>query len=287
MIKSKDTLFPRNYTLNCKGRMIDLSTPIIMGIINITPDSFYDGGKIKNDKDLLHKVEKHLNEGAKIIDIGAFSSRPGAESIDEKTELKKLDMVCSIIKNEHPESLLSVDTYRSSVAVQVINQGCDIINDISGSSMDEKLLSICGEYKIPYICMHSNENPFDHQNIPKYESVTYEVLNYFKEKIDLIIQSGVTDVIIDPGFGFAKSMRDNFKLLKEMNSLKTLDKPILVGVSRKRMIYKTLNITAQEALNGSTAIHSLALINGGNILRVHDVKEAKEVVDLHIAYKKA
>ena len=287
MIKSKDTLFPRNYTLNCKGRIIDLSTPIIMGIVNITPDSFYDGGKIKNDSDLLHQVEKHLNEGAEIIDIGAFSSRPGAESIDEKTELKKLDMICSTIKKHHPESLLSIDTYRNTVAKRVINQGCDIINDISGSSMDEKLLSVCAQYDVPYICMHSNDNPFDHNNIPEYKSVTLDIINYFKEKIDLCTQAGIKDVIIDPGFGFAKSMEDNFKVLKEMNSLKMLDKPILVGISRKRMIHKTLNITAQEALNGTTALHSLALLNGGNILRVHDVKEAKEVVDLHLAYNKA
>ncbi len=287
MIRSKDTLFTSNYTLNCKGRIIDLSTPQIMGIVNLTKDSFYDGGKIKNDKDLLNQVEKHLSEGATFIDVGAFSSRPGAQSIDEQKELSILENTCGLIKSHFHESLLSVDTYRSSVSESVINNGCDIINDISGSSLDKNILSICGKYKVPYIGMHSAKNPFDHKIIETNRNITNDVLNYYLDLKQEALNSGIVDFIIDPGFGFSKTMNENFKLLKEMKSLKQINSPVLVGISRKRMIHQTLNSNPNEALNGTTALHMLALNNGANILRVHDVKEAKEVVVLHESYKNA
>lgn len=284
MIKSKDTVFEKKYSLNCQGTIIDLSTPKVMGIINLTPDSFYDGGKIKSDKDLLEQAEKHLSQNAEFLDIGAFSSRPGAQSISEDEELLRIDASVKLIKKEFPKSTLSIDTYRSKVAELVLNQGASIINDISAGS-DENIYKVCAYKNAPLVLMHNHLHAFNHEELLNKEQVVPETISFLNTKIDMATKYGVKDVIIDPGFGFGKTMDANYTLLKEMKALRMLDCPILVGISRKRMIYQTIKSDASQALNGTSALHMLSLLNGGHILRVHDVKEAKEVVDLYLAYK--
>lgn len=284
MIKSKDTVFEKNYSLNCQGRIIDLSTPKVMGIINLTPDSFYDGGKIKSDKDLLEQAEKHLSQKSDFLDIGAFSSRPGAKSITEDEELLRIDASVKLIRKEFPNATLSIDTYRSKVAKLVLNQGASIINDIS-AGYDEDIFKVCTENRAPLVLMHSHKHAFNHEILLDKQDVVHESIAFLKNKIEKATIEGVKDVIIDPGFGFGKTMDANYTLLKNMKALRMLDCPILVGISRKRMVYETINSDASKALNGTSALHMLSLLNGGHILRVHDVKEAKEVVDLYLAYK--
>lgn len=284
MIKSKDTVFEKKYSLNCQGRIIDLSTPKVMGIINLTPDSFYDGGKIKSDKDLLAQAEKHLKHNADFLDLGAFSSRPGAQSIDEDEERKRLDNSVSKIKKEFPKASLSIDTYRSKVADQVLTQGASIINDISAGS-DPDIFTVCSKHNAPIVLMHHFKDAFNQEDLLDNKSVVSDVIQFLEPRIEKAFEAGVKDVIVDPGFGFGKELQANYTLLKELKALKRLNCPILIGLSRKRMVYQTLNTEASKALNGTSALHMLSLLNGGQILRVHDVQEAKEVVDLYLAYQ--
>ena len=267
-------------TINCNGNLIDLSTPKVMGILNITPDSFFDGGKYKNETDILSKVEKMLSDGATFIDVGAYSSRPGAKHISEKEELQRILPVIKLLVNKFPDIIISVDTFRSNVAQQTIKAGAAVINDISAGKMNEKMLSTVAQLQVPYIIMHMQGTPQNMQQNPQYENITTEVISFFAEQLFKLHQLKVNDVIIDPGFGFGKTTEHNYELLKNLSLFKSLEIPILAGISRKSMLYKPLEITAQQALNATTAAHTIALLNGANILRAHDVKEAIEAVKI-------
>lgn len=267
-------------TINCKGTLIDLSSPKVMGVLNITPDSFYDGGKYKNESEILHQVEKMLFEGATFIDVGAYSSRPGAQHISEEEELKRILPVLRLLMKHFPEIIVSVDTFRSNVAKETIAVGAAMINDISGGKMDAKMFETVANLQVPYIVMHMLGTPQNMQKNPVYKDVTQEIISFFAEQIFNLHQLKLNDVLIDVGFGFGKTNAHNFEILKNLSLFENLDVPILAGISRKSMLYKTLDISAQEALNATTSANTIALLNGANILRVHDVKEAMEAVKI-------
>ena len=267
-------------TINCKGNLIDLSTPKIMGILNCTPDSFYDGGKYKNESEILGQVEKMLNEGATFIDIGAYSTKPGADFVTEEEELQRLLPIIDLVLQHFPETLLSVDTFRSKVAQKAVENGAAIINDISAGMLDENMLETVAKLQVPYIMMHMKGNPQTMQSLTDYTDIVKEMIFYFSERINKARSFGLNDIIIDPGFGFAKTLEQNYEVLQKLDYFNILELPILVGVSRKSMIYKLLENSPQEALNGTSVLNTIALQKGANILRVHDVKEAVESVRL-------
>lgn len=267
-------------TINCKGRLVDLSAPKVMGILNVTPDSFFDGGKYKDENSILSQVETMLNAGASFIDIGGYSSRPGADFVSEREELQRVVPIVKLIIKHFPNTLISIDTFRSIVAEQSIYAGAAIINDISAGKLDDNMLVTIGRLGIPYIMMHMRGNPKTMQQLTSYDDLAKEIISYFAERISKAHAEKINDIIIDPGFGFSKTREQNFELLSNFELFKMLDKPILAGVSRKSMIYKTLNTTSGQALNGTTALHMVALQKGAKILRVHDVKEAMECVTL-------
>jgi len=268
-------------TINCRGKLVSLDTPKVMGILNLTPDSFFDGGKFDDKTKIFSQVEKMLSEGADFIDIGAISSRPGASLITVKEELERLIPVLKELVKSFPEALFSIDTFRAEVAKQSIENGAAIINDISGGNLDENMFKTIAKLKCPYILMHMRGTPETMNSLANYENLTTDIIQELVFKIDKLIELNVSDIIVDPGFGFSKTVAQNFELLKELVILKKIiDLPILVGISRKSMIWRTLNVTANEALNGTTALNMIALEKGSNILRVHDVKEAKETITL-------
>lgn len=267
-------------TINCKGTLLDLNSPKVMGILNITPDSFYDGGMYKDEMSILNQTEKMLSDGATFIDVGAYSSRPGAAEVSEEEELKRIVPVVQLLIKTFPEIIISVDTFRSKVAQETINLGAALINDISGGNLDSNMYETIAKLKVPYILMHMAGTPKTMQNNPTYEDVTKDLIYFFSEKIDKLHRLNVSDIIIDVGFGFGKTIEHNFQLLRNMSLFQHLDKPILAGLSRKSMLYKTLDITAKDALNVTTSANTIALLNGANILRVHDVKEAVEAVNI-------
>lgn len=268
-------------TLNCKGKLIDLQTPKVMGILNVTPDSFYDGGQFKNQDDILKQVEKMLTQGATFIDVGAYSSKPNAAFVEENEELKRIIPIVSLLFKTFPEINISIDTFRSKVAKQCIEAGAAIINDISAGYLDQNMLQTIANLKVPYIMMHMRGNPQTMQQQTEYNHLIKDILFYFSERIAKAKAHGINDIIVDPGFGFAKNLEQNFKLLNNLETFKTLEHTLLVGVSRKSMIYKTLNTDAKNALNGTTALNMIALQKNAKILRVHDVKEAVECVKLY------
>jgi len=267
--------------LNINGGVFDLSSPKIMGVLNVTPDSFYDGGVFSNEKKILAQVEKMILDGADIIDIGGFSSKPGAKTISLKEEEKRVIPIIKLINKTFNKIIISVDTFRSEIAEKSLNEGASIINDISGGDLDKNIYQISYKYKAPYIMMHMNGVPLNMQNNPKYENINHDIIKDFTSKIDSAEKKGVCDIIIDPGFGFGKTIQHNYKILNNLKLYTVLKKPILVGISRKSMIYKLLKTDPSKALNGTTSLNTIALINGANILRVHDVKEAKEVIKLY------
>jgi len=267
-------------TINCKGQIIDLSTPKIMGILNITPNSFYDGGKYSLENNAIAQVEKMLKEGATFIDIGAYSSKPNAEFVSEEEELNRIIPVVKAILNKFPEALLSIDTFRSRVAQECINKGAALINDISAGSLDEKMMEVIASNNVPYIMMHLRGTPQTMQDQTNYEHIINEILTYFSDKVNKARSLGINDLIIDPGFGFAKTTDQNYEILSNLELFKMLELPILAGVSRKSMIYKTLDTSPEEALNGTTVLNTIAITKGATIIRVHDVKEAMECVKL-------
>ena len=267
-------------TINLNGNLMDLSTPKIMGILNVTPDSFYDGGMFDSNKKILDHVEKMLTDGADIIDVGGYSSRPGAKEVKLKDEIKRVVPTIELIKKEFNETTISVDTFRSEVALQAVNSGASIINDISGGDLDPNMFNCVAELNVPYIIMHMQGNPKNMQNNPLYENVIVEIIENLSKKVFKATEAGVIDVIIDPGFGFGKTIEHNYKILSELSFFKELDCPILVGLSRKSMIYSVLEEKPENVLNGTTCLNTVSILNGANILRVHDVKEAKEVVKL-------
>ncbi|MEO6174896.1 MAG: dihydropteroate synthase [Flavobacterium circumlabens] len=266
--------------INCKGQLIDLSTPKVMGVMNVTPDSFFDGGKYKNEYEIVTRAGKILTEGATFIDIGAYSSRPGADFVSEQEEIDRIVPAIEIILKHFPEALLSIDTFRAEVAKASIESGAALINDIAAGELDDKMFDVIAHYNVPYIMMHMRGNPQTMQTMTQYEDIVKEMLFYFSEKVKKARSLGINDLILDPGFGFAKTTEQNYEVLQKMELFNSLELPVLVGISRKSMIYKTLNITAQEALNGTTVINTIALTKGAKILRVHDVKEAMECVTL-------
>lgn len=267
-------------SINCKGTLIDLSTPKVMGILNITPDSFFDGGKYNNQASIISQVEKMLSEGATFIDVGAYSSRPGAKNISETEELERILPVIKLLIKEFPNILLSIDTFRSAVAKECIKYGACIINDISAGSLDNQMFPTIAELQVPYIIMHMQGLPENMQLNPVYNNITQEILKYFSEKLAELRSLSINDIIIDVGFGFGKTIKHNFELLNNLSFFKSLDVPMLVGLSRKSMLYKSLKITPNQALNATTVANTIALQNGAHILRVHDVKEAVETIKI-------
>ena len=267
-------------TINCKGTLIDLTSPKVMGVLNITPDSFFDGGKYKSESDIISQVEKMLSDGATFIDVGAYSSRPGATHISEEEELQRIIPVINLLLKNFPKIIISVDTFRSKIALATINAGAAIVNDISGGKMDDNMFSTVANLQVPYILMHMLGTPQNMQKNPVYEDVTKEIISFFATQIHQLQQLKLNDIIIDVGFGFGKTNNHNFEILKNLQLFKSLDTPILAGLSRKSMLYKTLDISAQEALNATTSANTIALLNGANILRVHDVKEALEAIKI-------
>ena len=269
--------------INCKGTLIDLSQPRVMGILNCTPDSFYDGGRHSNESLLLQQAEKMLAEGADFIDVGAYSSKPNAEFVTPEEELKRITPVIELILKNFPDAIISADTFRANVAKACIDAGAAIINDISAGLLDENMLATVGKLKVPYIMMHMRGTPQTMVTLTQYEDIVKEMLLYFSERISAAREAGINDIIIDPGFGFAKTLQQNYEVLGKLELLKIAGLPILAGVSRKSMIYKLLGITPADALNGTTVLNTLALNNGAAILRVHDVKEAVEAVKIYNA----
>jgi dihydropteroate synthase len=267
-------------TINCKGKLIDISSPKVMGILNVTPDSFFDGGKYKNETDILLQVKKMLLEGATFIDIGAYSSRPGAKHISEEEELQRIVPIIELLVHHFPEILISVDTFRSNVAQKTIEAGAAIINDVSGGKMDSEMFNTIAKLQVPYIVMHMLGTPQNMQENPQYKNVTKELISFFASQLFKLHQLKVNDVLIDVGFGFGKNVAHNYELLKNLSLFKNLDAPILAGISRKSMLYKPLETTPQLALNATTSANTIALLNGANILRVHDVKEAIEAIKI-------
>ena len=270
----------KNMTLNINGSLFDLSSPKVMGILNVTPDSFYDGGNFSNHNEIIEHVSKMISEGADIIDVGGYSSRPGAKNISVKEEEDRVIPIVKLISKTFRKTIISVDTFRSEIATKALDSGASIINDISGGELDPKMYKSVSQFKAPYIIMHMKGNPSNMQDDPKYNNVVVEVIKNLSKKIIDAENSGIIDVLIDPGFGFGKTLNHNYKLLNDLKLLKILERPILAGLSRKSMIYKILKNSPEEALTGTISLNTIALINGANILRVHDVKEAKETIKL-------
>ncbi len=272
-------------TINCLGVLIDFISPKIMGILNLTPDSFYDGGKLKNEYLIVKKAEQLIEEGANFLDLGGYSSRPGAQDITVLEEISRVQPIVKLLVKEFPGVILSIDTFRSEVAKACLDSGAGVINDISAGNLDSEMMKTVAEFNVPYIMMHMKGTPQTMQSLAEYKNVTTEVCYYFSEKIAEARAYGINDIIVDAGFGFAKTSEHNFELLNGLDYLSALEVPVLTGISRKSMIYKTLNTTSKKALNGTTALHMVALQKGSNLLRVHDVKEAKECILLYEALK--
>lgn len=273
------------YTLNCKGRLITIDGSLVMGILNVNNDSFYAGSRTSTVELMLEKANEMLNEGADILDIGGQSTRPGSVLIRPDEELRRVIPSIERIKKNFPEAVISIDTFYAGVARDAVAAGASIINDVSGGQMDDDMIATAGLLNVPYVCMHMKGTPQTMNEYTNYENVTKEMLEYFVRKVAECRKAGIKDVIIDPGFGFAKNVDQNFTLLKNLAVFKMNDVPIMVGLSRKSTVYKTLQTTAEHALNGTAVMHTLALLNGADILRVHDVKEAKEVIRLVKCYQ--
>ena len=266
-------------TINCKGKLLDLTIPRVMAILNITPDSFYDGSKYKDLESVRLQIEKFVSQGADIIDVGGYSSRPGADDIEESEEKRRLEPVLNLLAKNFPDVIVSLDTFRSEIAGWAIKDfGVAIINDISAGEIDMKMAETVCKFQVPYIMMHMKGTPANMQKDPKYNNVIEEIIRYFSKKNEKFLQLGLHDIIIDPGFGFGKTIDHNYQILNYLNEFKILELPIMVGLSRKSMIYKFLGFSANEALNGTSVLNTIALLKGANILRVHDVQEARECI---------
>lgn len=275
----EDSVFPTKITFQSKGKVFLIDEPWIMGILNVTPDSFYSGSRVDRST-LLKKAEQMLAEGAKILDVGGYSSRPGAEDISGQEESDRVCDCITQIKTQFPETLISIDTFRSVVAKNAVEAGADIVNDISAGELDPKMIATVGGLDVPYIAMHMRGKPTTMQGLTDYTELLNDMLKYFSRKMNACKEAGIKDVIIDPGFGFAKTLEQNYWILKNLSYFKIIQAPILAGISRKSLIYKKLKVTAEKALNGTTALNMVALQNGATILRVHDVIEAKQTVIL-------
>lgn len=277
---SKTNPLSIKHTIKIKGEIIDLSSPKVMGIINVTPDSFFSGSRKTNDLEILKDAEKMLSEGATFLDVGGYSSRPGAEDIAVEEEITRVVKPIEVIVKRFPEAIVSIDTFRSEVARSAFDAGASIVNDISAGHLDEKMLSTIAELDVPYIAMHMKGTPQTMKGLTDYDDLLQDVMQYFSDVLEHCNHLGIKDVLIDPGFGFAKTAEQSFDLLNKLDHFHHLNRPLLVGVSRKSMIYRTLNLTAEEALNGTSVLNTVALFKGAAILRVHDVKEAVEAIKL-------
>lgn len=267
-------------SINCKGNLIDLSSPKVMGVLNITPDSFFDGGKYNNEKAILYQVEKMLDEGATFIDVGAYSSRPGAKHISKKEELERIVPVIKLLIKEFSNIIISLDTFRSEVVKQCVLEGASLVNDISAGELDNNMFKTIAQLQVPYIFMHMQGKPQTMQQNPEYTNIVKDIIFYFSKKINKLRTLGVNDIISDVGFGFGKTLEHNYQLLNNLELFNNLETPMLVGLSRKSMLFKPLEITPNEALSATTAANTIALLKGANILRVHDVKEAVETIKI-------
>lgn len=281
-------VLPVNTTLNCAGKLLCLNQPVVMGILNLTPDSFFDGGKYILPNAFLQQAEKMLTKGASLLDIGGMSSRPGAKLIPPDEEMRRVVPAITAIKQRFPEAIISIDTVWATTAAEAVAAGAGMVNDISAGSIDAQLLPTVAKLQVPYVLMHMQGTPQNMQQNPVYTTnVVEDLLTFFTQKLAYLRSIGITDVVLDPGFGFGKTVEQNFTLLKNLSIFRLLGLPVLAGISRKSMICRTLNISPQQALNGTTALHSLALLNGANILRAHDVQEAAETIKLMTAYHAA
>ena len=276
----KDSVFYRKHMLNIDGKLLSLETPIVMGILNVTPDSFYSETRVSGEKDLLEKASKMLEDGAAILDIGGYSSRPEATNISEEEEISRVIPAIKQVVNNFPEAIISVDTFRSNIAKQAVEAGAKIVNDISAGELDVDMFQVVASLKVPYIAMHMKGNPQNMLQNSNYENLLLEITNYFYNKLFKLHSLGITDIVIDPGFGFSKTKEQSLHLLNNLDILKKIDAPLLVGLSRKSLIYKTLKVNSEDALNGTTVLNTIAILKGASILRVHDVKEAVEIVKL-------
>lgn len=266
-------------TINIKGQLLSLDEPQVMGILNVTPDSFYAGSREQTEAAIIDRIETILREGASIIDVGGYSSRPDAAEVSETEEMQRLEMALQPLLQHYPDVVVSVDTFRSSVARQCVEKyGVSMINDISGGELDERMFDTVAQLRVPYIMMHMRGTPQTMQQQTDYEDVTADLLKYFSQKLERLFRLGVNDVILDPGFGFSKTLTQNYELMRHLGDFRILGLPLLVGVSRKSMIYKLLETTPEESLNGTTVLHAYALLQGADILRVHDVRAAKEAI---------
>lgn len=274
------------YTINCKGKLLVIDKPWVMGIINATPDSFFEGHLTKEMDSIVTLAGTMLADGAAMLDIGGQSTKPGSKKISAEEEINRVIPVIEAIAQQYPEAIISVDTFYSTVAVAAVKAGASIVNDISGGTMDDDMLNIVADLKTPFICMHMQGTPESMQRQTSYQNLITDILDYLSRRVDSCRKAGINDVIVDPGFGFGKTIQQNFQLLKNLSAFTILDTLLLVGLSRKSTIYKTLNLTAAEALNGTTSLNTIALLNGASILRVHDVKEAWQAIQLVEAYKK-
>ena len=271
----------KSYSLNMRGQLVTIDRPWVMGIVNVTPDSFYSGSRVADEQTLIERVQTMLADGADVIDVGACSTRPGSASVDARGEMERLEWALAVIRREAPDVVLSVDTYRAAVARCCVEEwGADIINDISGGTLDEAMFSTVASLKVPYVLMHMRGTPETMSGLTDYDNVAADVLEWMAHRIDELRQQGVADIIADPGFGFAKTVEQNYELLMRLEAFHALDAPLLVGVSRKRMIYTPLSCDADHALNGTTVVNTVALMQGAHILRVHDVRAAAEAVKL-------
>ncbi len=268
-------------TMNIRGRLVDLACPQVMGILNVTPDSFYAGSRCPDADAIRQRVRRIRQEGASMLDLGGYSSRPGADDVSPLEEWHRLQPAIEIAREEWPEAIISVDTFRAEVARKAVEAGVDIVNDIAGGDMDPEMFSAVAELHVPYILMHMQGTPRDMQRAPAYSDVVMEVFRSLGERVETLHEMGVADVILDPGFGFGKTLQQNYQLMARLGEFRLLDCPLLVGVSRKSMIYRLLGCTPEQALNGTTVLHTMALMNGANILRVHDVREAVEAVKIY------
>ena len=280
----KESILASNQTLCLQGKILDLSTPLVMGIINVTPDSFHAGSRYQQIDTIVQQAESMFLQGANIIDIGGYSSRPGALDISEAEEIERVVPAIKAILGQMPNAYISVDTFRSNVARAAVDSGACMINDISGGELDKQMFETVSQLQVPYVLMHMRGNPQTMTELASYDDILTEIINYFQKKVYLLKQLGLKDIILDIGFGFAKNIKQNYYLLKYLASFKILHLPLLVGLSRKSLIYKKLGISAEDALNGTTVLHTLALINGASIVRVHDVREAVEAVKLFMLY---
>jgi dihydropteroate synthase len=278
--RPKDSIFSKKVGLNCRGKLLNMTTPKLMGILNLTPDSFHDGGQLKSDKAILNQAETMLSEGADILDLGGYSSRPGAKEVPLSEEINRVVPAIDLLHKAFPEVPLSVDTFRGKVAQLAIDSGAAIINDISAGTLDDEMIPTVVRNNVPYVLMHMQGQPATMQKSPEYQNVTRDVILFLSKKVNDLRLAGVKDLIIDPGFGFGKTLKHNYQLMADLEQFQAFNLPIMVGVSRKSMINQVLGTSPANALNGTTVLHTMALLNGASILRVHDIKAAKETLKI-------